>query len=369
MKKLIILFFVFLTGCWNYKEINMLAITTGIGIDKIDDEYKVSFLIASTDENIDPVVYTGRGKTIYEAGDDAALAINKQLYVNHIELLIVSEEVAREGLNNVIDFLFRYPQVRNEFKIAIAKENSAYNILNMITPLENTTSQNIAEKFYPTTSLKTDIYSLSYNNLFDILLKDGINPVIPTIYIESDNSEVFTYIRVGSLGIFKKDKLSAISNKEESKGITIINNKLQTSLVTLEYSSGFVSLEINQSNTNIEYNLDNDIPKIKIEVTTNATIQEVTNNLNLDDKNILKEMEQKAQEKMISYMRQAISLARQNKTDIFGFGSEIYKKNFKYWNNIKKNWNEKIFLKTEVELISNFKIKDKGTITTTIREE
>ena len=38
MKKLLIIPLIFLlTGCWNYRELNQLAITTGIAVDKEND--------------------------------------------------------------------------------------------------------------------------------------------------------------------------------------------------------------------------------------------------------------------------------------------------------------------------------------------
>ena len=36
-----------LCGCWNYSELNDLAITTSLGIDKEDDKYLVSVMIAN----------------------------------------------------------------------------------------------------------------------------------------------------------------------------------------------------------------------------------------------------------------------------------------------------------------------------------
>ena len=48
MKKLLIIpLILLLTGCWNYYELNNLAICTGIAIDKIEDKYEVTYLISN----------------------------------------------------------------------------------------------------------------------------------------------------------------------------------------------------------------------------------------------------------------------------------------------------------------------------------
>ena len=42
-----------MTGCWNYRELNQLAISTAMSIDLTEDkeEYKVSLLIANGKNN------------------------------------------------------------------------------------------------------------------------------------------------------------------------------------------------------------------------------------------------------------------------------------------------------------------------------
>ncbi len=38
----------FFTGCYNYRELNQLAITSAIGIDKTEDGYKVTVQVINT---------------------------------------------------------------------------------------------------------------------------------------------------------------------------------------------------------------------------------------------------------------------------------------------------------------------------------
>ena len=54
MKKTKLFLFLFitmlLTGCGNYRELNDLAITTGIAFDFKDNQYIVSYMIANSDK-------------------------------------------------------------------------------------------------------------------------------------------------------------------------------------------------------------------------------------------------------------------------------------------------------------------------------
>ena len=77
-----------MTGCWNYNELNSLAITTAMSIDKVDDKYEVSILIAnsmnkqtSTEEGqSQTVVYSAIGETI----SDALKNIDLEICIKHI---------------------------------------------------------------------------------------------------------------------------------------------------------------------------------------------------------------------------------------------------------------------------------------------
>ena len=132
MKKFIILIILIfgVCGCWNYKELDDYSIINGIAIDKNEDNYEVSVLISnaskSSGESPDAsesksVVYSGKGNSIFKALKDISLISPKELYLDHFSILILSEEIAKEGIYNIADFFLRYPNARKDFSIAIAK--------------------------------------------------------------------------------------------------------------------------------------------------------------------------------------------------------------------------------------------------------
>ena len=76
MKKIFLLILsLLLCGCGNYSELNKLSIVTAVALDKNDDKYEVSFLIAnspkaqtsSKEGEAKTTVYSGTGKTIPDA--------------------------------------------------------------------------------------------------------------------------------------------------------------------------------------------------------------------------------------------------------------------------------------------------------------
>ena len=103
MKKLFLLFLILLTGC-NYHELNDLAIVKGASVDLIDGEYVVNYIVNS---NEDKEIFEGKGKTISDAISNMNLKSPKEFYIGHMLIYIVSKDIARSGINKVIDYFFR----------------------------------------------------------------------------------------------------------------------------------------------------------------------------------------------------------------------------------------------------------------------
>ena len=135
MKKLIILpIILLLTGCWNYYELNNLAICTGIAIDKIDNKYEVTYLISNAKKNetsskdgeAGTTTYNGTGETIQEAINDLQIKMPFEPYSGHLVVAVISDEIAKEGLENILDYLARDTESRNFFYMSAHEtENSA----------------------------------------------------------------------------------------------------------------------------------------------------------------------------------------------------------------------------------------------------
>lgn len=377
MKKLLIIpLILLLSGCYNYRELNELAITTGIAIDK-EENYKVTIMIANSkkegsDGSISPqaTVYEGNGDTIYEAFKDTSLALSKQIYLTHIDVLVISEEIAKNNLNDVIDFLFRYPQTRNNFQLVLAKDRKAGDILKITTPLETFPSQNLAKNLEITDKLQGFTYTVDFTEFVKTLTTEGVNPVLPSVTIigdvESGNknenieeNKPQTYLKLDMLGIFKDNKFVTFADGDESKGINIINNKVYILGVIIDYNDKKLVTEITEMKTDFEVKNN----KVIINIKTNGSIQEIDSNVNLDDNKVIEKIKNKDIEKIREYVNKAIDLAQKNKTDIFGFGNYVYKNDYKNYN---ENWDELIFPNLEVEINVDLKLQAKGSINNVI---
>ena len=247
MKKLLILLLILpLTACYNYTELNNLAIATGFAVDIKDDVYEITVLISNSQKegsgdsksSASAVVYRGTGKTIFEAIKNTSLSISKQIYISHIEVLVLSEEVAKTKTSEVIDFFFRYPQTRNEFYLVVANNSNAGDLFDVTTPLETFPSQNISKNLEITDKLQAYTYTVTFNEFVKDLIEEGKNPLLPTISLEGsveegnkqqniEKIEPETYLKLGMMSVFNDSNLVGIANKDQSKGINFLNDKVK----------------------------------------------------------------------------------------------------------------------------------------------
>ncbi len=379
MKKIffILIFILLTTGCWNYQELNDYAIVTGMAVDYKDNKYEVSLLIANGDKKDDEdgkaqvTVSSASGKTIYEAIKNISLATPKELYISHLSVIVLSEEIAEAGVNPVLDFLLREPQSHQNFYLVIAKNHEAKKSLSVLTPLADYPSQNITFNIKMTEKLQGRITNASFNNFVSKILQKGNNPVSNSLVLvgdeekgisqeEQDKSIASAYTKLDTLGLFKNDKLVGWATMDESIGINMLLGDVEILYLTLPCKNDYVVV------TSSSYKIKNKVSKDKITVNIKADgmINEVGCDINLEDPKTIEIYQKKAEEKMKEYTNKAIVKAKKLKTDIFGYGNMIYQKFPTYFKNLN-DWNE-TFTKLKININVDFKLKNKGTLEQTI---
>ena len=381
MKKIVTSFIalIFLTGCWNYQELNNYSIVTGIAIDKHNNEYEVAVLIANSPKNNTDnsensskvVVYSGYGKSIFSAIKDIGLISAKELYLGHFSVLLISEEVAKDGINNVVDLFLRESSSKKNFYIAITKDCKAKDALKIITPLSNYSSQNISDNLSSTTKLQGIISNIDFNELLSNLKRPGVENAINSIIIignaeegsskkNIETSEPSTYIKLGPLGLFKDDKLVYWTDDDESIGINIVRNKTKEMYVIVKYYNSTTVIDNTELKTNINVSLENKLPKVNISISGEGKLVEVTGDVDITSSKVINSLNQKLNLEIEKYIQKGIMASFNNNTDVFGFGLMFYREYPNYYDKVKNNWQNEL-RKIKININSNIILKTRGS--------
>lgn len=377
----------FLTGCWNYRELNQLAISTGIAVDKTESgEYEVSVLISnakksqvsSKEGESQTIVYSDTGKTITEAIRNINLKLSKDIYIGHLTVIVIHEDIAKEGMYPILDYFLRDPESIKRFFLIIARESKASDIIATLSPLEAFPSQNIYFNIKSTTNSQAVSPSITFSKFVENIIKPGIEPTVPSIILEGDAKEAQdseslqlsvpkATLKLGTVAIFKDDKLLGYASEKESRGINAINNKVNTTTATFEYNDNYMTVNLTGIKVKHEIKMVDNKPVVTIIFTSDAAIRELTGSEDVNEVHIIQDIEQAIENYVKFVLSQAVKCTQEKyKSDVFGFGNLIYKKYPDYFNNLNKDWSNELYPKLEIKIKAEIKLHTKGSLEQTI---
>lgn len=370
MKKIFIILTLILmfSGCYNYKELNEISIISSISIDKNGDEYLVGAQIMNAkqeeeSESSQVIVYTAKGKTINEALRDMTMKSPSKLYGGHLSKLVISEEVAKEGIINVIDIFQRLTEIRNEFTITIAKGIDASDVIKVMTAPESVPAEYVKTSLQSADISSALTYSTKLDEFVSYYLKDGIDPVIATVEVKdykkkgttTDNTSTtdpITKIVLGNIGVTNNGKLEEFLTKNETIGYNFIRNQVQEMIIPVKCDNKYYSsVSVLGNDTKTKVKKINNKYQINLDIETKAIIAEYNCSEELTKNNTIKELEKKAEKKIKYYINEAINAQKDTKSRFLGFERTIYLDYPKYNNeeyDIKVNVSVNISRKGEI---------------------
>jgi len=383
MKKIIILILplLLLTGCYNYRELNELAIATAVEVDKINDEFHLLVQVANPKNQNDAssanqpqfVTYEAKGKTVQEAFRNIVQESSRKIYGMHVQLLIITENIAKEDMQSMLDFFFRNVEIRKEFYVIVDTSQNNDKLLKVLTPVTNLSSQSIMDTLETNNKFLGISNLVTFNDLMDIYLDDNKELVLPTIYMEGNyekgkNEEILketdteTKIFLGNMAIFKDEKLLGYLTKEESITVNLIKNEINDALITQECEKNkYTTSEITLDKTDIKIDLKK--LKVTINIKGSGTLAEYGCDEDLTKEKIIKKINKELNEYIEKTIKQSInSINTTYNSDIYNFKDMIYKQDQKFYNKVKDNYYEEVFNKLTYEIKSEIELQGKGNI-------
>ncbi|MCM1371115.1 MAG: Ger(x)C family spore germination protein [Clostridium sp.] len=378
-----------LTGCYNYRELNTLAIMSAVGIDKKDGKYQVTIQVINTqqgDENgslneqTKFITYKTEGDTLQEALRKVVLESPKRLYGNHLELLVIGEEYAKEGIGGIFDFFMRNLESRKQFTVVLARDTTAQDVLEVLTPLETTNAKNILSSI----EVDSQYYGSSQEILFEKLVQTYLNNkkdiIIPSIEVigEEDIGENLenlkesnpeTKLVLSNMAILKKDKLVGYLNEEESKISSILANESNVMIINCECDNNkYITIQTTKAIADISP-IKNEL-KVKIKINLEGNISEIHCNMDLNNPKVISDIEKMYEEKIKQLVSQTLNKINiEYNSDTLGLLDIIYKSNPKYYYQIKDKWYEENLKNIEFDINVNVTLKGKGNAVTVIPNE
>lgn len=356
MKKIILVILVtFLcTGCWNYKELSELGITTAMSISKEGDEYvlvlELMNIVDSEKSNLDQSPITtisGRGKTIFEAARSMNKLTSKIFFLADVDYVFLDKSVLTEDPKEIMDFLVRDTRLSLNFLIITSEETSGEDILSSISHFNTNSAKNLYEIINNSEERFGGIKALHVRDYIASNLETGSNIIYPNVVVENkdssnnkslENSNSDGSVRVKDMIFFDSDKNIVHLNDNVMKGYNFLNNNIKNATVSIPCDGGSFTIETLESKFDTKDKLSSDKLLIKGEVGAEIVYYGCT--FNLDNTKELSKISKLAEKEVENYIEEALNLAKKHEYDFLNIGSYIYKNNKNYFDFKNNNWNK-----------------------------
>ncbi|QDS35290.1 Ger(x)C family spore germination protein [Brevibacillus brevis] len=118
---------ILLTGCWDRRELEERASVLAIAIDQDEKDEKLYKMTVQIPIPIKIAGSSGKGggsgadavkimsvtgRTVTDASNNLQMRLNQRLFLGHTRVLALSEEIARKGIQDIMDSFRREPQIR-----------------------------------------------------------------------------------------------------------------------------------------------------------------------------------------------------------------------------------------------------------------
>lgn len=365
-----------LTGCWNKRELNQIAIVAAVGFDLNKKGQLVgTFEIVNPDnvagalqggggQNPATTVYGSAGDNMMELDSRTSGKISRDMYFAHANLIVIGEDLARhQGLSRILDTLERSPEFRTTTRVVIVRGGKGADVVKTLTAIDKIS----AEKVIHTLTNAEKRNGTSYEDDIQQIVKDietpGREPIISGLKVTGDkkkgdkmdnihSSDPMSNLETAGLAIFKNGRLIGWADGAKARSIVWTFDRIKNTDINIPWKGKkeAIAYQVIREKTKVKAYLKNGKPAIRIKIQAEGDIREADVPIDLRDPGNFIAIERKLSETLHNQIEETVRDMQRKKADVFGFGERIYRAYPDQWEKINKNWNDEGFTKLEVDV-------------------
>lgn len=361
------------TGCWDREELSDRAFDLAASADiKKDGTFLTAaqFIVPSRAGQSSQggaggdkpyFIETGSGKSILESIQKARQKLSRIITRGHRRNYYVGEDLAKNGIKDILDAFSRDPGNRIRLDIWVVKGNTGLEALQVPYPFEKIPSV-AALKIHKAVGGTT---GTSYLDFIMASSAEGSSPTLPAVDIVQGDSPQKT-IRFYGRAIFNhKYKLVGYLNFVEGAYRQWILRRISylDIVENIPEADGDVGIIVTKFGSKIKSSISPQHKvKMEIELTGLGHVGENNTNLDLSEQKNLKLVQNKINMKTSEHVLEMVTkVQKQFGTDVFGFNQTFNRQHPREWNKLKGQW-DTIFPDIEVTVIVKINLKHIGLV-------
>jgi spore germination protein KC len=376
-----------LSGCWDRREPNEVAHVLAVGFD-IDDEGSYEIMA----QFVDPMaarggtavgggpsvlgpafwVYSAKGHTPFDAARNLHPIVSREVQLTNVEVILISERLARAGIMPLLDFIQRDPNLRLAANLAVV-EGAVEKVLGAVFPGTPIPALALDQLLSPTHFTEPAV--MAKDMLGDLVefLRPGQDLALPRLKVHETGQEASSEGQEGGSkqgsshgqgasvessmkppvmyiggAAFKGDKMVGWLEGREAMGLNMVAGERQRASIVVKSPAGegLAALHLTRLKTTVRPRLIDDEVRIGIDVMAVGYLEDQTGlgpdrpGMDLNDPKVVESLRARFSEVIRNDIELAVARARELKADILGFGNAVYRKLPRTWNDLADRWDE-----------------------------
>ncbi|MBM6616689.1 Ger(x)C family spore germination protein [Bacillus suaedaesalsae] len=313
--KILIIFMstIFLSGCWDIKDINKRSLPLVMGISKEDnEEYKLTLQIPiDKNENQIARIVTGKGETLENVIGQILTNSENAIDFSQIRLIVVHKSLANneQEFRDLIKFLMGSEEIPSSALVALTDEK-VENVLSNINDKLGVHASSLYDYFNKGAGWAPELVSTTIWKVYQSSYLFTKDIAVPSVSSGKD-----TVLMFNGSEILKQGKVIEKISPEESELINLLQNKNVKGKIE---NLGFASVIFTNSSIQYKASIKNNKPLLSSDLSIKINILE--REVGIKNERIMKELEKNIKQKFYDLLEKT----QKSQTDIFGFGQQYH---------------------------------------------
>lgn len=375
-----------LTGCWDRRELNQLAITSATGIDYKNGQWNVSYqviipsaisaamtAVGGGAAKLPVIVYSTQGPTIREAVWKSAMESPRQLFFSHTRVVVIGREAASQGLTPLIDVYLRNPDSRETVSVLIS-DGTGREIMEQLMQIQIIPGDGIEETMVGEARNMSVLPNVKMYDLAMELLGPSRSAIIPEILVSGskgvtsaddlNRTALSSKLRLGRLGVLRRDKFVGWLSDEEALGVSFMRNDVKMTSFAFPCNrsrpDNNSTFRLMKSQTKLTPRRTGDGGlEVEVAVKGEGTLLETNCPMDLNKPDSAKTMEEQLERQIVEKIDSSWLAVKKLNTDVIGLANCIHRRYPKLWKELAPDWDRK-FQEVEIRAKADITIKRMG---------
>ncbi|MGN4125323.1 Ger(x)C family spore germination protein [Lysinibacillus sphaericus] len=332
---LIVIFLMFLAGCWDERLYKNSSVVTLVGVDGQIGDYTGYYAYPKTTANQNEImIIESTGLSPRDVRDKANMKIEQTLDLSELSTILISDDTAKAPLYDILDIYFRDPQNPISIKMAIT-EGSVKPYLELTKDLADSAG-GYYQRLIESSEENTIYPKLDLQTVGSLLFDNAMDNAIPYMKLNQQENRA----EAAGVALFSGQTFTGKVLDSEQTLIMLLLMNQAGQHVRLTYMWELDGKEIPVTSAVIhvkrKWTVDEEFKTIKMDYTIDIEVDEFAHD-KLYENNILDAVHAMIETKVQADFEEVLQILQQQKSDTLGIGRHIRSYHPKMF---KEDWHE-----------------------------